>query len=58
MNAMTEPNTKRLNWWAGVFAFMFLLPIAWLSFDNAASAFIMAGTAGAVGLFLFPVRKR
>ncbi|GAA1319714.1 hypothetical protein ACFSWE_05770 [Leucobacter albus] len=55
---MAERDNKRPNWWAGAIGFAFILPIAWLSFDNAASALIMAGAVGGVALFLFPRQQR
>jgi len=48
---------KHLNWWAALIGTGMIFPIAWLSFDNVASAIIMAGSAGAAALFLFAKKQ-
>jgi len=55
---MNATPRKGMNWWAGLLAAVFIFPVAWLSFDNPTSAIIMAVSAGAVGLFLFPTKQR
>lgn len=53
---MSDTPKKRPNWWAGMLAFLFLLPIGTLSFESFTSAVILAIVGGAVGAFLFPAR--
>ena len=54
---MSETKTRRPNFWAALIAFMMLLPIAMISFENAVSPIIMAFAAAAVAAFVFPVKK-
>ena len=57
LKAMSETKTRRPNFWAALIAFMMLLPIAMISFENAVSPIIMAFAAAAGAAFVFPVKK-
>ncbi|WP_427870255.1 hypothetical protein [Leucobacter luti] len=53
---MDQAPKTQPNWWAGLIAFGFLLPIGTISFDNFTSAMILALVGAAAGTLLFPRR--